>query len=643
MTICLNMIVKNESKIITRLFDSVIHIIDCYCICDTGSTDNTVEIINDYFKSKNKSGIVCFKEFVDFGTNRTYALKEAQKINCDYILLLDADMVIKINNFDVSKLKEDVYTILQGNNSFNYYNTRLIKSNLKVTVKCPTHEYYDIEGKTTSGKLPKDVIFIEDIGDGGCKQNKFERDIQLLLKGISLDKNNGRYHFYLANSYHDTGKYEEAIVYYKKLIHIGSWIEEIFYSWFRLGICYQKLNQHEKMIDAWLNGYQALPCRSETLYELIKYYRIKGNNSHLCNIFYQIAKDIPYPAQCSLFIHREIYEYRLLEEYTIFGYYLGLRNLSDEIHTLMKRVPKNEIYKLYNNYKFYQPVLEAETVIHLHDHFPEFERTIFGEKYTFIASSASILSDRNNFYTMNIRFVNYRINPNGSYPWYKHITTINKNVTLNKNFMPVTVKEVELPIEDKHYVGVEDIKLFQFKNQVLYAGTALVGDNLGIVMGDYTLETKNSLFYSDSQGCEKNWVFVPGFDQLTMIYKWDPLTVGTILDHKLVNIRYKEMPQFFSVVRGSTNGYLFNNEIWFIVHMVHQNNEEPRHYYHSIVVFDLELNLKRYTKPFKFTTGQIEYCLGLIVEESRVIITHSVWDRESYIRIYSMEHISTLF
>ena len=40
-TICLNMIVKNESAIIERLFDSVLHILDTYCICDTGSTDNT--------------------------------------------------------------------------------------------------------------------------------------------------------------------------------------------------------------------------------------------------------------------------------------------------------------------------------------------------------------------------------------------------------------------------------------------------------------------------------------------------------------------------------------------------------------------------------------------------------------------------
>ena len=53
-TLCLNMIVKNESKIITRLFDSVLSIIDCYCICDTGSTDNTVKIIENYLKLKRK-------------------------------------------------------------------------------------------------------------------------------------------------------------------------------------------------------------------------------------------------------------------------------------------------------------------------------------------------------------------------------------------------------------------------------------------------------------------------------------------------------------------------------------------------------------------------------------------------------------
>ena len=71
--ICLNMIVKNESKIIKRLLDSVVDTIDTYCICDTGSNDNTVEIIQTYFKQKQIPGVVIHEPFRDFGYNRTYA------------------------------------------------------------------------------------------------------------------------------------------------------------------------------------------------------------------------------------------------------------------------------------------------------------------------------------------------------------------------------------------------------------------------------------------------------------------------------------------------------------------------------------------------------------------------------------------
>ena len=133
------MIVKNESKIITRLFDSVLSLIDSYCICDTGSTDNTVSIIKEYFEKYNIPGKIIYQEFKNFSQARNYSLN-----NCfnddgspmsDYILLLDADMILEIKE-DINTFKKsltvDFYNILQGTDTFYYYNTRIIKNIIKI-------------------------------------------------------------------------------------------------------------------------------------------------------------------------------------------------------------------------------------------------------------------------------------------------------------------------------------------------------------------------------------------------------------------------------------------------------------------------------------------------------------------------------
>ena len=125
-TICLNMIVKNESKIITRLFDTVLPIIDSYCICDTGSTDNTRQIIKDYFDSKDIPGQIVRHPFKNFGHNRDYALKAAKSM-ADYLLFLDADMKLVITpEFDKALLTSDVYSVRQGVPGFTYHNVRLL-------------------------------------------------------------------------------------------------------------------------------------------------------------------------------------------------------------------------------------------------------------------------------------------------------------------------------------------------------------------------------------------------------------------------------------------------------------------------------------------------------------------------------------
>jgi glycosyltransferase involved in cell wall biosynthesis len=94
-TICLNMIVKNESHIIASTLQNILdHMqIDYWVISDTGSTDNTIELITAFFHEKNIPGEIFIDEWKDFGHNRTKMLEHAFN-KTDYVFIFDADDLI---------------------------------------------------------------------------------------------------------------------------------------------------------------------------------------------------------------------------------------------------------------------------------------------------------------------------------------------------------------------------------------------------------------------------------------------------------------------------------------------------------------------------------------------------------------------
>lgn len=108
-TICLNMIVKNESHVIRRCLDSVKNLIDYWVIVDTGSTDGTQEIIRDHLKEV--PGQLFERPWKDFGYNRTEAL-ELAKDQGDYLLFMDADDWLEFDSdFELPPLTEDIYSV----------------------------------------------------------------------------------------------------------------------------------------------------------------------------------------------------------------------------------------------------------------------------------------------------------------------------------------------------------------------------------------------------------------------------------------------------------------------------------------------------------------------------------------------------
>jgi glycosyltransferase involved in cell wall biosynthesis len=71
--------VKNEAEIIERCLMSIMQYIDGYTILDTGSTDKTVEIMQNLLTKHKKPGRIYLAPFWDFGTNRSIVVQLAHQ------------------------------------------------------------------------------------------------------------------------------------------------------------------------------------------------------------------------------------------------------------------------------------------------------------------------------------------------------------------------------------------------------------------------------------------------------------------------------------------------------------------------------------------------------------------------------------
>ena len=288
--------------------------------------------------------------------------------------------------------------------------------------------------------------------------------------------------------------------------------------------------------------------------------------------------------------------------------------------------------------KFYKNILVPKSVIDFTNSF-EYSMNNLSRKYN--SSSASIICNKYG-YTMNVRYVNYYIKPNNQYAnCDDHIITLNKRIELTSAFKVLSETILNTPFVDRRYIGVEDVKIF--KN--VFIGTGFHKNNrIGLNYGNYEKLEYNELKsgFNDNE-CEKNWCLYSSKDDIRVVYGWEPLTLCKINETTFIldKIEEKPMPKLFKHVRGSSNGFTYKNEIWFVTHMV--SYENPRHYYHLIVVFDLNMNLLRYSFPFKFEGEAIEYCLGIIVEDDRIILPYSTWDRTTKLAIYDKSYIENIF
>lgn len=624
------MIVKNESRIIKRCLDSVLSIIDSYCIIDTGSTDGTQEIIKKELASF--PGEIIERPWVNFGHNRQEALDLGRKWG-DFLLLVDADMVLKIKrSFKKDSISSEVgaYEVIQVNGNLSYYNNRLINTKLRWKCIGVTHEYYGVD-EGYSRETMKDLWFA-DISDGGSKSDKFERDIALLTKGLIDDPGNERYMFYLAQSYKDTRKFREAIEWYKKRIAKEGWIEEVWYSYYMICQCLVELGKLEEAEKWAMAGYKIYPSRSEALYLMCKTYRIKSMHQK-AYAFYKLGSKIPYPSRDRLFIQAEVYYQKLFEyEYTILHYYLFPEKRIDGLRSSVMYINQlgNTGSNVHENIKFYAPILCQEGAL--------IEPLALSPIGEYVASSPCSIITQSGEEVTNVRFVNYCIDrASGAY----HYTSSDLNSTLKEKsvFVVSTInynlrgKVMEVMSNTYHnkssdVQGLEDIRLFEKKDgSILFTSTGKDHSDEGkIQMCTGRYDHSGGKIYVDrvltspyQRNCEKNWVLL---NEEEFIYEWFPLSIHSM--HNSKKIRSYETPAIFKNFRGSSNSITDGSLKYFLVHSV--NYEIPRKYLHYIVATDLDGKPVYYTLPFSFEGEKIEYCLSMNIIGENFVFYYSVWD-----------------
>jgi hypothetical protein len=304
-----------------------------------------------------------------------------------------------------------------------------------------------------------------------------------------------------------------------------------------------------------------------------------------------------------------------------------------------------ELYKLY--YKINNNLI-LNCIYYKNLSFTE-NKEISNKIYNFNSSSATIIKTPNQNFLLNVRNINYFLDKNGQsiMNGSNKIVTINTTIILDSFFNIIEKKDWIPYYQDIPYIGIEDIRLFNFNNEIFFIGCSYNKNSNKVEIVSNKYEINNDFIplfikpnFVTNLVTEKNWVFFNNNNDINVIYKWSPIYICKInyetCKLELVNTN-SQVPDFFSKLRGSTNGIDYDNKIWFICHI-----QIFGCYLHIFVVFDKNMKLLGYSNFFNFEKKKVEYCIGMITNNNNFIITYSTLDKTTKLCIFPFIFVNNL-
>jgi glycosyltransferase involved in cell wall biosynthesis len=653
LVLCMN--VRNEARIIERCLASALPIADGWVICDTGSTDATVEIVHSVTARWAKPGRMVHHPWRNFGFNRTLSAQEARAWaeacgwprERTYLLLLDADMILETTpEFDKQTLDAAYYQVVQDTGALSYLNTRLACLSHEWHAVGATHEYWQADGGELGGRL--DTLRIRDAGDGGSKDHKLMRDYRLLKQELARDPGNPRHTFYLAQTYFDAGRFVEAAQWYARRWALEGWEEERWFARYMQGVALLCCGDALRGAGVLLEAFDARPTRAEPLWVLARHHREKGRY-HAALMLAQQALRIPFPIEDELFVETEVYAYKVSEEIMISAWYVpGHRELGFAAceRLLLRRGHDDEFYNyVTSNESFYHapiPRLSAGCI----DVDPGL---LCGADGNATGTNATVvrIGERVVF---NVRLVNHEQEGGRRYMPTDDGVFRSRNATVEWDPRTGTCgparESAGVPADwptATNQLGLENMRWTLHAGRVWFTAatyqSALAPDRCRSVLGRMNealdgIDHLVPLQREELRDAEKNWLPWSRDGDLFVVYGYDPFEVRKVDEVSGATELVQLCPPAFHAAgfRGSAPPVPIPDRAgrWLLLTHDVANRPQGNAYAHRFVEIDERDGIVAVSRPFHFDHVGIEYAAGLCdLGDGRLLLSYGHEDRDA--------------
>jgi len=298
--------VKNGGPQFEQMLLDNMSIIDRWTILDTGSTDDTIEVINRVLVGK-KEGNLYEEPFINFRDSRNRLLELAGE-SCKYNLMLDDTYVIKgdLRTF-LTNVRSDQYatsfTLFIHSSDTKYGSNRVIKRNSGLQYIYKIHEVIS-DKNNVNVVIPEVAAYIEDRRFDYMEKRTQERkslDLKLLYEEVEDDPNNPRTYYYLAQTYNCLEDHDKAFYYFMKrceFINAGFLQERVDAAFESARIANFKLNYPwETCEKLYKEAFKIDESRPESLYFIGIHYYLENDYKKAYPYFKQ-GFEIGFPEHC---------------------------------------------------------------------------------------------------------------------------------------------------------------------------------------------------------------------------------------------------------------------------------------------------------------------------------------------------------